>query len=572
MRALRTVAALLTFVEAAFPIVMHEDKVSVPMRDGVQLSANLFRSADQGPAPVLVVRTPYGKGKGLIRNYEPFLENGYAVLVQDVRGRYDSGGSFHPLTQEQRDGEDTIRWIGRQPWSNGSVAMLGGSYVGIVQWKAAISGPPQLKAIFPVVAGNDEYRDRFYSEGGAMKLGHRMLWLAENLRAPGTPRREFLDYVWHLPLRTIDRAVTGRTVDFWQEALNHPEYDHFWTDRSTRAQLHRIRVPAFIVGGWYDNFVESDLHSYSELSTRSASNRILIGPWAHNMSVPFPGVDFGPSSSAPVRRFQLDWFRYWLRSPHPAPEYRVSPVQIFVMGTNRWRDEREWPLRRTKYTPFYLTSRSGANSLRGDGLLVQEPRADDSDSFTYDPRRPVPTAGGAVCCNPKVFPWGPMDQRSIEDRDDVLVYTTPPLTQDLEATGRIRVALSVSTSATDTDFTAKLVDVFPDGQARNLCDGILRLRYRESLTRQVLATPGKSYDIMIEAGVTSNVFKAGHRIRLEVSSSNFPRFDRNLNTGKTVADETEIRTARQTVHHGRSHASYILLPVIPQESRLARRS
>jgi hypothetical protein len=286
------------------------------------------------------------------------------------------------------------------------------------------------------------------------------------------------------------------------------------------------------------------------------------------MSTPFPsGITFGKNSAAPVRGYQLDWFDYWLREDHPAPAFEHPPVRIFVMGINQWRDEQTWPLERARQTRYYLTSRNGANSIEGDGALVLQPQRDGEDSFTYDPRYPVPTTGGAVCCNPRVFPWGPMDQRSVEMRDDVLLYSTAPLRQDVEVTGNITVVLHVSTTAPDTDFTAKLVDVFPDGHARILCDGILRLRYRDGLTKAKLATAGTIYPISIPAGVTSNVFRAGHRIRIEVSSSNFPRFDRNPNTGRPIAGEREIRVAHQTVLHGKQHPSYVLLPVVPATAK-----
>jgi uncharacterized protein len=536
--------------------------VRMPMRDGVRLSSSVFLPQAEGRYPTLLVRTPYGRGHDLIASYRAFLENGFAVVVQDVRGRYDSDGQFRPFTQELADGDDTLNWIAKQSWSDGRISMLGGSYVGIVQWRAALSGNPHLVSIFPVVSGSDEYRDRFYSRGGALKLGHRLLWTVENMRAPTFRPPSFAEFVRHLPLRTADRFAVGRTVDFWQEALNHPSYDTYWRSRSTFERLSSMHVPAFIVGGWYDNYVEGDLEAFAELTRYSNAHRIVIGPWGHNMSAPFPsGISFR-NSGAPIRRYQLEWFRHWMLEPQPALPFTDFPVRLFVMGINKWRDEAEWPLRRARDTAFYLTSRNGANSAEGDGALVSSPQRSDDDVFTYDPRYPVQTMGGAVCCNLKVYPWGPMDQRPVEMRHDVLVYTTPPLRENIEVTGRIRTFLYVSTTAPDTDFTAKLVDVFPDGHARNLCDGILRLRYREGLNSPKLAKPGQMYRVAIETGVTSNVFLAGHRIRLEISSSNFPRFDRNPNTGRGLADERELRVARQTIHHGGAHPSHLVLPVV----------
>jgi putative CocE/NonD family hydrolase len=540
-----------------------EFTVMVPMRDGVHLSTSVYRSSVSKPLPVLLLRTPYGKGTALPPGYRHFLRQGFAVVTQDVRGRYDSEGPFHPLTQEENDGSDTLKWIASQPWCDGNIGMVGGSYRGIVQWKAALSRNPNLKAIFPVVAGYDDYLDRFYSRGGALKLGHRILWIAQNLGLPLHPQPEFLQLVRHLPLRSMDWKATGRRIDLFQQALDHPQYDSFWRTRSTRERLSRIGVPVFFVSGWYDNFAQSDLEAFSALSARSTFHRIVVGPWGHDMSVPPDGMNYGPHSGAPIRGYQLAWFDRWLRNGPPSSLFPAAPVRIFVMGGNRWRDEAEWPLRRARYTPLYLNSIRGANSLRGDGVLANEPRKEHRDQFTYDPRAPVPTTGGAVCCNPTIFPWGPLDQRKIEERKDVLVYSTPPLEKDLEVTGVVRAFLYVSTSALDTDFTAKLVDVYPDGRARLITDGLLRLRYRNSLARSVPAQAGKVYRITIDAGVTSNVFLAGHRIRLEVSSSNFPRFDRNPNTGRLIADEMQLKTARQTVYHGGKRASHLLLPVIP---------
>jgi putative CocE/NonD family hydrolase len=549
----------------AWPAAPHEIvksfDIAVPMRDGVELSANVFRPDMPGRYPTILVRTPYGKGHDITVHYRTFVEHGYAVVVQDVRGRYGSQGIFRPLEQEPADGDDTLNWIARQPWSDGKVGMMGGSYLGIVQWKIAVLNNPHLKAIFPAVSGDDDYRDRFYSTGGAMKLGQRLLWMSENMRAPGF-HPDFSRFILHLPLRTADAAATGQTSDMYQKAMAHPADDAFWKSISTREHLDKIRVPVFSVGGWFDNFVESDLDAYEALRKNSGVHRILIGPWPHNMMIKFPGVDFGPESFVPIRGLQLQWFDQFLKN-QDTPLLSKPPVRIFVMGINQWRDEREWPPHAHPQL-FYLESRGHANTLAGDGKLeLRETVGRPADHFVFDPRNPTPTAGGAVCCNPRVFRWGPMDQRAVEKRPDVLVYTTAPLKKDLEVIGKVQVVLYASTSARDTDFTAKLLDVFPDGQARHLTDGILRLRYRNSLEKPELARPGEICKLTIDAGVTGNVFQKGHAIRVEVSSSNFPRFDRNPNTGRTIADETELRTASQTIYHDARHPSRVVLPVVP---------
>ena len=538
--------------------------VKVPLKDGMRTCANIFRPAAGGRFPTVLIRTPYGKGADLLASYRIFVERGYALMIQDVRGRFHSTGHFDPLAQEIEDGDDTLNWIARQPWSDGQVGMIGGSYLGIAQWKVATLNNPHLKAIFPVVSGYDDYRDRFYSPGGALKLGHRLLWMSENLRASGFDKPDFDRFVRHSPLSSADRVATGATNDMYQVAIAHPAYDSWWKRISTRERIDKIRVPVFAAGGWYDNFVQSDLEAFASRHGAGLVHQLIVGPWPHNMSVPFTDISFGRDAAAPIRRYQLEWFDQWLKRK---PARMQAPLRIFVMGRNEWRDEREWPLARARPTPFYLHSKSGANSLSGDGELRLKPgRRKSQDQFTYDPRDPVPTRGGAVCCNPKVFPWGPVDQKSVEQRPDVLVYTSAPLDTDVEVTGPVRAVLYVSSSAADTDFTAKLVDVYPDGQARLITDGILRLRYRNSLEQPGGALhPKEVYQIIVDAGVTSNVFLAGHRIRLEVSSSNFPRFDRNPNTGRPVATETEFRTARQTVYHDGDRPSHLLLPVVPQQ-------
>ena len=341
--------------------------VPVAMRDGIRLSANVFLPSEHGRFPTILIRTPYGKGIGLTGNWQAFVDRGYAVVVEDVRGRYESEGNFEPLTQEPSDGNDTLNWIARQTWSDGNIGMTGGSYLGIVQWKAAITGNPHLKAIFPVVSGYDDYMDRFYSTGGALKLGNRLLWMAENLRAP-MYRADFSQFILHLPVRTADLAATGQTSDMYRQAMAHPAYDGFWRTISTREQIDKIRIPVFAVGGWYDNFAESDLAAFAALHKTSGLNRILIGPWPHNMSRQFAGVDFGPDAQMPVRQLQLEWFDRWLMGKD-SPLVSALPVKIFIMGSNRWLETREWPPLNAETRNWYLDSGGNANTLNGDGTL-----------------------------------------------------------------------------------------------------------------------------------------------------------------------------------------------------------
>jgi putative CocE/NonD family hydrolase len=540
-----------------------ETHVWIPMRDGVRLAANLYRPSDSGHFPTILVRTPYGKGAEITNLYQALIDRGYNVVAQDVRGRNDSEGTFAPLTQEPQDGDDTINWIAAQPWSDGKVGMTGGSYLGFAQWDVAVHNNPHLKAIFPVVAGDDDYRDRIYSPGGAMKWGHRLEWVAENMRAPGYVAPDFQKFIWTLPPRRADRVVTGTASNMLQSAFDHPSYDAFWKNISAREKLKDCKVPVFSVAGWYDNYAEGDLDAFAILHKRTGTNRIIVGPWPHNMSAPIKTVDFGPAAALPIRRMQMEWFDEWLKNKD-VPLISAPPVRLFVMGADVWRDETEWPPARAIPTKLYLDSGGRANTLGGDGALTELPgHKSPDDHFTYDPRTPVPTMGGAVCCNPKVFPWGPMDQRKVEKRNDVLVYTSPPLREPVEVTGPISLVLYASTTAPDTDFTGKLIDVYPDGRAMNLTDGIVRARYRDGIEKPEMLSGKGPTKYTIDVGVTSNVFQKGHRIRLEVSSSNFPRFDRNPNTGRPIADETRLAPAAQTILHDARHKSYLLLPEIP---------
>lgn len=538
--------------------VKKDTKVS--MRDGVRLATTIYLPSNKGRFPVILLRTPYDRGRENPPPNAYLIEKGFALVTQDVRGRYGSEGEFDFVNQEPNDGYDTLNWIVKQNWSDGKVGMIGGSYSGLLQWKTALLQHPALKAIFPVHSGIDEYRDRFYDRGGALRLGHRMLWLADNLRRKGFADPGFENYVRHTPLRTLDLAATGRPLALFQLAIAHPAYDSYWRAISAREQLSKMRVPAFSVAGWYDPNVVSDLEAISTLRRGSENYRIAVGAWAHSMSAPFEGVSFGPEAMFPIRSAQIAWFERWLKGrAEPTPP---APIRIFVMGLNKWRDEQEWPLKRAVETKLYLA---------GEGRLADAPEGTGVDEYTYDPRNPVPTRGGATCCNPKIFPWGPIDQRPLETRPDVKIYMTPPLKSDVEVTGPIRAYLRAATSAPDTDFTLKLMDVFPSGESRLLTDGILRLRYRNGMDHEAPnVRPDEIYPIMVFGGVTSNLFRAGHRIGVAISSSNFPKYDRNPNTGRPVASETEFRPARQRLYRGERHPSYIALPVVSSKEIAAR--
>ncbi|MGH2584396.1 MAG: CocE/NonD family hydrolase, partial [Dehalococcoidia bacterium] len=365
----------------------------------------------------------------------------------------------------------------------------------------------------------------------------------------------------HLPLRDLPMLARPGLAPYFQDWIAHPDADAYWQQVSISAHHDRVTVPAFNLGGWYDLFVAGPPRNYTGVRTRGATeaaragSRLLVGPWTHNNpSIAQVGeINFGFGATLNVEDLQLRWFDYWLREIDNGMA-EEPPVRIYVMGEG-WRNEQEWPLARTQYTPFYIHSGGRAHSLDGDGKLSRDPpAAEPPDVFLYNPVHPVPTIGAA----------GIADQRAVERRTDVLIYTSPPLTEPLEVTGPVQVVLWASSSAVDTDFTAKLVDVAPSGYARNLCEGILRAHYRNSSARPELLEPGRPYELTIDLLVTSNLFQAGHQIRLEISSSNFPRFDRNPNTGEPAGTACELRPAVQTVYHDGDHPTHILLPVIPR--------
>ncbi len=544
----------------------------IPMRDGARLAADLFLPASTGRWPTVLVRTPYSRKTPSNAGYRYFVRRGYAVLVQDVRGRFASEGAFGPISQEGPDGNDTIHWISSQPWSDGRVVMAGSSYAGMTEWWAAIANNPHLLAISPVTSGDDEYIDRYYSNGGALQAGHRLLWLAENLTPPSHVRPLFQSYIWHLPLRTADLPATGQVLPLWRAAVSHPSRDAFWKRSSIRERIGNMSVPVLSFGGWFDEYAPSDLDAFSRLAKRGAQVETWIGPWSHDPGWRFPTRSFGPDADIPFRLKQADWFDRCIREERGtgAAEKDGALLHLFVMGPNVWREEREWPLARTRFTPFYLRSSGHANSKSGDGTLQWQPvPKSPNDSFVYDPKNPVPTRGGAICCESTILAPGPLDQSLVEERPDVLVYTSSRLTSELEVTGPVRAVLYVSTSANDTDYTAKLVDVQPDGNPLLVTDGIQRLRYRLSLDRPVLVKRNTPYQISVDCGVTSYVFAPGHRIRVEISSSNFPRYDRSLNSARPNSDETKLTKARQTVYHEHGYPSAIILPVVPRSSSRA---
>jgi putative CocE/NonD family hydrolase len=548
--------------------------VRVPMRDGVELSTDIYLPKAAGPFPTILVRTPYDNSAETHFNHgQRVAKQGYAFVVQDLRSRYDSPGSdYYPYVHEAEDGFNTQEWIGQQPWSNGRIGTSGGSDLGLTQWICAPLRSKYLTCMVPRVIGADQFNGLFYPYG-AFQLFVIFTWGMRNsirTRQPNVDRLTWFQAMRTLPLRDADEAI-GLNLPQWKDWIDHSTYDEYWAPLNIEAKLGEVAAPAFNMGGWYDldsretftNFNALRLHGRTPEARKS---KLIVGPWPHRLSQSTRNgdVDFGTASKVDLDALELRWFDYWLKGIENGI-VDEPPLRLFIMGRNEWRDEHEWPLARTDWQKWYLHSGGDANTLLGDGALSPAAAADDepTDHFVYHPEYPVPTLGGGPCCNPELVPWAAHDQRDIEMRNDVLCYTGEPLDRDLEVTGPIQAILYAATDGRDTDWTAKLVDVWTDGYAMILCNGIIRARSRESLSHPTLLESGKIYRYEISVGVTGNVFKKGHRIRLEISSSNFPLYDRNLNTGNRLGHDAELRPAHQTIFHSREYPSHLVLPVIP---------
>ena len=578
-------AGLVVLVPSAYAAesyaVTTEHDVSARMRDGTILHADVYRPKADGTFPVLLERTPYDK-RGSADFGVKAAARGYVVIVQDVRGRYTSEGEWYPFKHESNDGFDTVEWAATLPYSNGKIGMFGGSYVGATQMLTAIAHPPHLAGICPVVTASN-YHDGWTYQGGAFEQWFNESWTSglaqDTLSRSVRKNTNALNGMWKLPLTgyplfelpqaSSDSDLTRSLAPYFHDWLAHPNYDEYWKRVSIEEHFADIQVPMLTIAAWYDIFLGGSLRNYTGVKLHGGNDaarlgqRLLVTIGGHAGSGRKIGeVDFGPSAEGDEEVTTLDWYDYLFKKA--SNQFAARPVKIFVMGTNQWRDEEDWPLSRARETKYFLHSAGKANSMSGDGTLTNvTPRSESPDRYTYDPANPAPTIGGPLCCDSDHLKPGPRDQRAVEARDDVLVYSTPALAQDLEVTGPVRLELFASSSAVDTDFTAKLVDVWPDGLAQNLTEGIVRGRYRDSQEQPVLMNPSQTYKLSLDLWSTSNVFRKGHRLRLEVSSSNFPRFDRNLNTGEDNASARKGVSATNSVFHDADHPSALILPIVP---------
>jgi len=594
--------------------VRRQQSVMVPMRDSVRLATDLyFPIGAEMPQPVVLIRTPYNKNDADEHAAARFFAGqGYVAAVQDMRGKYESEGRYRWTAHDRQDGYDTVNWLAEQSWSTGKVGTYGCSYRGENQIQLAAERHPNHVAAVPMFAGamythGDRHRNWATNNGGAFELAMIFTWFREkgwSLRPSyptGTPRDDLLRATKAFDLRPrlpdIDEAALWTELpvvdlmrrsqappNLWEDLVSHAPDDPWWQQYGFVTDADRFDVPALQVASWYDYGVSEalalfNLFQSNAVSATARENQfVIIAPTTHcDHHEATAETVVGERNVGDARlgywRLYLDWFDHWLRGEDTGVTDR-RPVQYYLMGQNEWRSADAWPLPNADRTKYYLHSDGHANSRMGDGRLSTERPSDgapgspagkaSTDTFVYDPASPVPTVGGQACCTQTPQAEGAWDQRAVEMRDDVLVYTSSPLDEDIEVTGPIQATIYLSSSAPDTDVTVKLVDVAPDGTAYNIQEGIQRVRYREGYDRVTGMEEGEVYRVEVNLHATSNAFAAGHRIRVEVSSSNFPRFTRNLNTGGNNHTDTTWSTARNTIHHSAEHPSHIVLPIIPQ--------
>lgn len=555
-------------------------RVAVPMRDGVELAGLLFQSQGER-APTLLVRSPYdfSQATPTMPDLITLMDRGYNVLWVSCRGLNGSQGHFGAVVDEIPDGYDTVDWIIAQPWSDGRVGTYGGSYNGMTQWAIVASGHPALKAVAPAITAMNWYRAPWYHPGGALSLSLAGTWHAairaseeaaavasgsgsvEQLTAIGAVLQNRQAAFEHTP--AADHPV-GIADERLQRVLANPDFGDAWKEQDFSLCASTITAPVLMTAGWFDLFVVDQLRDFERIVTQSPSesvrtgSRLIVGPWAHMITESFfPAVDFGAASTAAaadVTGEHLQHFARWLPVGEPGPA-NPMPVKLFVMGIDRWREEPAWPLPDTQYTDHFLDTSTSR-------LVLEPPSEPRSIGYDYDPRDAVPTRGGAHTSIPRQD--GPVDQSDIELRKDVVSFTSDVLDTSLEVIGYVRATLYVSSDARDTDFTAKLVDVHPDGTALSVCDGIIRARYRAGLDTPALMEPDEVYEVEIDMAPTAMVFATGHRVRVDISSSNFPRFDRNTNTGGFISRESiqDSLVAHNTIYSGPGWLSRITLPLI----------
>jgi uncharacterized protein len=569
--------------ESATADVLYERDVPVKMRDGTVLSCDVWRPKSGGPVPALLQRQPYDKRLAQAYVYAHpawYARQGYGVVVQDSRGRGSSEGDFYPLRGDGEDGLDTIAWCAAQSWCSGKVASFGFSLPGLNQLLAAAEKPPALVTAIPGFYPQGMY-DGLTHTGGAFGLAAVLDWAL--LLAPDAARRanrpDLLEEIRHaagcggaaptIALKDIPFLLEPDLMPFLRDYLEHPAFGSYWQEFELGERLSRIDVPCLHLSGWYDSFVTQTLNAYERFTSETSSeHRLLVGPWYHiPWSQQVGAVDFGDAARNLVDEYQLAWLDAWTKGRREALD-ALPRVRLFVTGSNSWHDADRWPLPGVTAQTWYLRSAGRANSLSGDGVLSPDkPGAVElADYFFYNPTAPVQSIGGHSCCYPQAAPMGPMDQRDVEIRNDVLIYSSPPLERSVWVVGPVKARLFAASSARDTDWVVKICDVAPDGRSLNIQEGVIRARFRNGFDQPDLIEPDSIIEYTIDVGACCHRFEAGHRIRVQVTSSNFPGIDRNPNTGGPIGMEGPFEwiPASQTVFHDATHPSSIALPVMPE--------
>jgi uncharacterized protein len=537
-----------------------------PMRDGVNLAMDLIRPAEPGAYPVVLVRTPYDKSQNREPFYVELAERGYIVAIQDCRGRFNSDGEFFPYKDEHKDGYDTVEWIAAQPWSTGKIGMAGVSYTAQTQWYAASESPPHLTCIVPESSPPDAFDNEPIVNGCfLLPMAEWMLNMGRRTwQAPAGFEwfTELHDYYRALPISSAPE-VANTTSAWWDEMMRHPNWDDFWKSLSYQHAWPAMDVPALNHTGWWDMNFPGGPSNFNGMRRHGKGPRgregqyLIIGPWWHhtNEDRELNGIDFGPSAIINLDHYRLRFYDRYLKGIENGIEHDPR-VWVFIIGANEWWRAEEWPLPETEFTPFYLHSGGSANSLRGDGgLSTGEPGAEPADAYSYDP------------ANPTGMLWrltdGPVDDRLSTIRDDVLCYTSEPVTEPLALAGPVSCVLYASSSARDTDWHVRLVDVHPNGEARFLCHGMMRARFREGRETPVFMEPGEVYRFEFGMDATGVRLLPGHQLRAEIMSSWWPEYDRNTNSGapNNFTDD-QVVVAHNRIYHEPGRASHLLLPVI----------
>ena len=573
--------------------VVDQPDVGARMRDGTILRADVYRPKMSQPVPVILMRTQYGKTEAQIeppryKSPDWFASHCYLVVVQDIRGQGDSDGTFSEFTHDQDDGYDSVEWAAALPGSNGKVGMYGSSYVGATQWLAAVTTPPHLVTIVPANTASDYY-DGWTYEGGEFRLAFVLPWAigiattaatnrhdeasAQQLNAAAADPTRWLNF---RPYKDLPPMQPGNpnVAPWYFDWIHHWARDDFWKQWSIRDRYPAVKVPVLAFEGWYDAFLAGGVENFAGMINRGGSpdarlnQRLVIGPWDHvnwgrDGSTPAPLLkNIGRVADSPINDVMLAWFDHFLKGVDSGVSGKPR-VDYFLMGANTWKTATGWPLPQTHWTRYYLSGAGGAPARTGS-LTTTPAGADQApDTYTYDPANPAPSLGGHSCCAAQTGPQGPYDQTPVEQRSDVLVYTGDPLNDDTEITGPTTVDLWAASSAPDTDFTAKLAVVKPDGQVINLNNGILRAAFRDSLSEPHPITSGRPTEYRIAIWPTSYLFRAGDRIRVEISSSDYPQFAPNPNTGRPFGQAADETSATQTIFHDAAHPSDVVLPVIP---------